>query len=108
MKLTKADKPVINYPSRYIFKPMLLNVGIAILLGGCANSRVKEPSLLAGGMIGDRVAKSQQSCNASTDSGKEGMKEETKEETKEEVKEEVKEPEILGGIPPVQPPKLED
>jgi len=92
MKLKQAEKPTTNYPNRYNFKPMLLSVGAAIVLSGCANNQVKTPSNLAGGMIGSKVEK-QQSCKVPVKS------------ESNKTKEDVMEPgAIAGGVPVIQPP----
>jgi len=41
MKLKQADKSTTGYPSKYSFKPLLLGVGVAIALSGCANNQPK-------------------------------------------------------------------
>jgi len=89
MELKQADEPAINYPSKNHIKPILLSVGVAMALSGCADNEVKTPNFAAGGMIGNRVINDSQTCKVPTKS----------------EKEEVKEPEILGGVPPVRPPE---
>jgi len=84
MKLKQADKPSSIYPNRYNFKPMILSVGVAVVLSGCAGNQVNSNS-------------AKESVANKTNSNKVQIK-------KIEVKEEVKEPEALGGIPPIQPP----
>jgi len=93
MKLKQADKVVVDYPSRYNFKPVLLGVGAAMVLAGCANKEVKAPSALGGAVIASSAPRSQQGCKVPVKSKKE-----------EANKEEIKEPENLGGITPVEPP----
>jgi len=88
MKLKKVSKKSINYPSRKDIKPILLSIGVAIAISGCGSNIVKEPSFVAGGMIGNAVStKNAPSCKVPLN----------------KEKEEVKEPESLGGVP--LPPK---
>ena len=87
MELKQADKTLINYPSKHHIKPILLSVGVAMALSGCANNEVKTPDFVAGGMIGNRVTDDSKTCKIPLKS----------------EKKEVKEPEVLGGVPPLQP-----
>ena len=94
MELKQAAEPVINYPSKHHIKPILLSVGVAMALSGCANNEVKTPSYpgggMSGGLVGYKTVHNQQTCKVPV----------------ENEKKEVKEPEVLGGVPPIQPPEL--
>ena len=52
MELKQADEPVINYPSKHHIKPILLSVGVAMALSGCANNEVQTSSYPGGAMAG--------------------------------------------------------
>ncbi len=91
MELKQANEPDINYPSKHHIKPILLSVGVAMALSGCANNEVKTPSYpggaMAGPLVGYETVNDQQTCKVPLKS----------------EKKEVKEPELLGGVPPIQP-----